>query len=110
MGGRDPSIVIEPVVVDRGEGYRAVVDVQQDDIERRPSRPQKEGDIHLLASDSLIPEWITGVLADGSPVPLDHSRHQFGHHDLGVGSELAQCRGQREANTQPADQHPGPYS
>ena len=52
---------VEPVITLLGQSLRAVVDVQQDGIERRPSRPQKEGDIHLLYGDSLIPAWITGV-------------------------------------------------
>ena len=53
---------------------------------------------------------MTGVLAERAPVPLDHGRHQLGHHHFRVVSEVAQGGSQCEAHAQTADQHAGPLS
>jgi hypothetical protein len=50
---------------------------------------------------------MTCTLSEWTTVPLDDCRDQLGNDDLGVGPQMLQSRGQREAESQPANQYTG---
>ena len=104
MAGVQAGHRVQPVVAGVGQAFGAVVDVQHDGVEAQGFAFDHLG--HILATD--LGAWVedrhAGFLAQRAAVPLDHPRHQFGHHHLAVLADVLQCRGQGKAHAQTADQ------
>ncbi len=99
LGGGEAGGAVEPVVFGAEEAIGAIVDIEQDGIERRAGG---DGGAHvaLVHGDARIVEALP---VDGRERagPGDDGRHEFGHGDLRLGAEGGERRAQGEPMPRP---------
>ncbi len=92
------------VLCGRGEGGRAVVDVEQHRVEAARALAQRGGDVADRYLDPPILQRMLRQRSQRPAIPLDHRRHQLRDDDGGVGRQHVEGRAQREPHAEAADQ------
>jgi len=96
--------VIERIIGFADQRFGAVIDIEQDCIERRRLRLNHLDNIGTADAGARIVKTVAEQAGHRTPGPRDHGRHQLGHHDPRISSEHRQRGTQRKSHAQAADQ------
>jgi hypothetical protein len=106
--GHAGDIVQTRIGCDRQRGG-AVVDVEEDGIERRLARSQDLPHVDRLDLDAGIIERMARQRAENTTVPLDDGGYEFGDQNTRVRRKRVERRTYREAHTEASQQHVGTH-
>ncbi len=96
--------IIKRVVGLADQAFRAVVDIEQDGVERRRFRCNHLDDIGAQDARARVVEAVAEDSGHRPLRPGDHGGHQLGHRDPRFRPQHREGCAQREAHAQPADQ------
>ena len=99
------GLAVERVVVRAGEAVGAVVDVEQDGVERARRPVDRGADIAGLNRDARVGETVGEDRLHVARRPVDEIRDDLRDRQARVGRRARLRRAQGEAHAKPADQH-----
>lgn len=84
MGHANPRVAIEPIIAAPSEPIRAIIHVKNDAIIGTGIPLKEQGDIHGLHDKPRVLQGISSKGGQGTLVPENYRRDQFGHHYPGL--------------------------
>ena len=96
--------IVQRIIGLADQPLRAVVDIEQDGVERRGARCDHLDDVSAQNAGARIVEAVAEDFRHRPPRPGDHGGHQFRHRDPRLRPQHRERGAQRKAHAQPADQ------